>query len=128
MRILPFLSLTVVALAMGCAHRWVYLAEGETTEYFLDTQSAIQVSESVWQVRERFLDKASDRWSLETQVEYDCRERTFMTLVVRRFSEQRPVMRSSYIEGNVPVVVTPGSQEEARLEAVCEAVGGGEGG
>ena len=128
MKIHPFLLLSVLAPTLGCAHQWVHLAENETTEYFLDTQSAVQTSESVWEVRERFLEKVSDRWSLETYVRYDCEERTFMTLRVREFREYRPVRRFSELEGNEPVVVTPGSEEEARLDAVCAALEAGRGG
>jgi len=128
MRFVPFLTLTVTLLLGGCAHRWVFLTENETTRFFLDTQSPQMGSEFTWEVRERFLDKNSDRWYLEADVQYDCQESTFMTLWTRGFSEHRPQRVPSYIEGNVPVPVVPGSVEEARLQAICailEREGGG---
>jgi len=125
MRFVPFPTLIGLVLVIGCAHQWVYLTEGETTKYYLDAQSAVRSSGSTWEVRERFFDIDSNRWFLESDVQYDCVERTFMTLQVREFLEYRPVRHASVISGNVPVVVTPGSEEEARLQAVCAIVEGG---
>ncbi|MFH1765817.1 MAG: hypothetical protein ABIF09_16635 [Gemmatimonadota bacterium] len=125
MKVVPFLTLSILLSLSGCAHRWVLLTESETTEYFFDTQSPLKSSEFTWEVRERFLDKNSDRWYMEADVQYDCRERTFMTLRVRGFSEHRPERTPGVIAGNTPVVVTPGSKEEARLQAICAIVAAG---
>jgi len=102
----------------------VYLTETPTTKHYLDTKSLFQTGETEWEVRERFLDRATERWYLEAEVRYDCSARTFMTLRVRGFSEQRPLAHAAVVEGNVPVRVTPGSPEEGRLEAVCALVEG----
>lgn len=127
MKVLPFLTLSILVFVNGCAHRWVFLTERETTRYYLDAQSPLRASEFIWEVQERFLDKNTDRWYLEAEVQYDCREKTFMTLSTRRFYEYRPMRTPEVIEGNLPVPVTPGSGEEARLHAIC-AIVEGEGG
>ncbi len=127
MRVLPFLTLSILVFVNGCAPRWVLLTEFETTRYYLDTQSPLRASEFTWEVRERFLDRVSDRYYLEAEVRYDCRNRTFMTLWTRGFNEHRPLRRPVVLEGNVPVTVTSGSGEAERLQAVCEIVEGGEG-
>jgi hypothetical protein len=108
----------------ACTSRWMVLTENPRTKYFVDTKSLVQSGETSWTVLERFLDLSNDRWYLETSVEYDCEARTFMTKTVREFHEQRPVARAFEMSGNSPSVVTPGSDEEARLDAVCEFVGG----
>ena len=125
MRVVLFLFVVLLILQGGCASRWVFVTGSETTEFYLDTQASIRISESSWEVRERVLDKATDRWYLEAEVRYDCTARTFMTLRTREFSEHRPRSFASPIEGNRPVEVQPGSQEEARLEAVCSLLEGG---
>lgn len=127
MRVVPFLTLSFLLFVNGCAHQWVYLTESETTRYYLDTKSPLESSESIWEVRERFLDKTSDRWYLEAEVRYDCHEKTFMTLLFRGFSEHRPDRTPAVLAGNAPVPVAPGSREEARLQAICAIVEGGEG-
>ena len=119
MRVVLSLFLALLLVQGGCASRWVFITGSETTEFYLDTQDRIRISESSWEVRERFLDKATDRWYLEAEVRYDCAAKTFMTLRTREFSEHRPNPYAASIEGNLPVRVQPGSQEEARLEAVC---------
>lgn len=127
MRTARILTLCVLGLVLGCSNRWVFLTETPTTRHYLDTDSFFRSGESSWEVRERFLDPTTERWYLETEVRYDCRERTFMTLSVRGFSEHRPLAHESVLEGNLPVKVTPDSPEEARLEAVC-ALAEGRGG
>jgi hypothetical protein len=124
MRFLPILALGVFAFVTDCAPRWVLLTENPTTKYYLDTGSTVRSSEVDWTVRERFLDKNSDRWTLEVEVQYNCRERTFMTRQLWVFVEQRPVRTPEVIGGNTPVTVTPGSGEEVRLEAICAIVEG----
>ena len=115
--------LLLVSLA-GCTNRWTVTTENPRTRFFLDTRSATSVSPGVWDVTERFLDVSTDRWSMETVVRYDCEARTFMTRSVRGFNEHRPYPRASEMTGNTPATVVPGSDEEARLDAVCELVGG----
>ena len=127
MRVVPILTLSIFVFVTGCAHQWVFLTESETTRYYLDTKSPLKASEFIWEVRERFLDKNSDRWYLETEVQYDCREKTFMTLRFRGFSEHRPERTPGVLAGNAPVPVAPGSREEARLQAICAIVEGGKG-
>jgi hypothetical protein len=127
MKVLPFLTLGILVVLTGCANRWVLLTEYETTRYYLDARSPSRSSEFTWEVRERFLDQTSGRFYLEAEVRYDCRERTFMTLWVRGFSEYRPMRTPEVIEGNVPVTVAPGSKEEERLQAICAFVEAGEG-
>jgi ligand-binding SRPBCC domain-containing protein len=122
MRIVPFFVFVLLPCMGGCATQWVYLTENETTKYFLDTKSAWPFTETTWEVRERFLDKTTDRWYMETEVRYDCQERTFMTLRTREFVEYRPVRYASEIQGNVPVRVVPGSKEEERLDTICSIV------
>ncbi len=48
-----------------------------------------------------------------------------MTLRVRGFSEHRPDRPPGVIAGNTPVVVAPGSEEAARLEAIGAIVAAG---
>jgi hypothetical protein len=109
----------------GCAGAsWTLSTQSAATKYFFDARSAEQVGPSAWVVKERFLDINTDRWALETEARYDCEARTFLTLAIRRFSEHRPVSRAAEIRGNQPVEVVPGSLEEARLEAICAAIGG----
>jgi len=127
MKVLPFLTLSILVFVNGCAHRWVIVTESETTRYYLDTQSPLRASEFIWEVQERFLDKTTDRWYREAGVQYECTEKTLMTLWVRGFSEHRPDRTPEVIEGNVPVTVAPGSREEARLEAICAIVEAGKG-
>jgi hypothetical protein len=119
MRVVPFVFLSVLFVPIGCAPRWVYVTESETTEFYLDSKGGSRISESAWEVRERFLDKATDRWYVEAEVQYDCVARTFMTVRIKAFSEYRPQRNASPIQGNLPVMVVPGSQEEVRLNAVC---------
>lgn len=126
MRAVFLLSICAMVLSMGCASRWAYLAESPTTKFYLDTQSPLKTFGSAWEVTERFLDISTDRWYLETQVRYDCQERTFMTLSTRGFSEHRPDVYPSEIVGNLPVPVVEGSREEARLEAICALMGVGQ--
>ena len=123
MRFMVLLGICALGAVSGCTTRWAYLAESPTTKYYMDTQSPLKTFGSAWEVTERFLDITTDRWYMETQVRYDCGERTFMTLSVRGFSEHRPDVHPSEIVGNVPVQVVPGSEEEARLEAICALVG-----
>lgn len=125
MRVVPFIFLSILLFQVGCTSRWVYVTESETTEFFLDSEEGRPISESAWEVRERFLDKATDRWYAETEVQYDCVARTFMTLSIKEFSEHRPQRNVAPIEGNLPVKVVPGSQEEVRLNAVCALFEGG---
>ena len=125
MRVIPFLFLSITGLATGCAAGWVYVTESEATEFYLDSNEGRLVSDNTWEVRERFLDKATDRWYVEAEVRYDCTARTFMTVRIKEFSEYRPQRNAAPIEGNLPVTVVPGSQEEARLDAVCALFGGG---
>ncbi len=119
MRIVPFLLLLVLPCLGGCATQWVLLTENEDTKYFFDAKSPWRSTPTAWDVRERFLDKTTDRWYLETEARYDCQERTFMTLRTRAFVEYRPVRRASEIQGNLPVKVVPGTKEEERLDSIC---------
>ena len=125
MRFAPFVFLTTIGLATGCASQWVFVTENENTQFYLDSKQGSRVSESTWLVRERFLDKATDRWYVEAEVQYDCVARTFMTVAIKEFSEFRPQRNAALIEGNLPVEVVPGSQEAARLDAVCSLFEGG---
>lgn len=125
MRVVLSLLFSILGLAAGCASGWVYVTESETTEFYLASGDGRQFSDTGWEVRERFLDKSTDRWYVEAEVRYDCEARTFMTLLIKEFSEYRPQRNAAPIEGNIPVRVVPGSHEAARLDAVCALFGGG---
>ena len=127
MKILRFLTLCFALVLCGCASQWVFLTESGGTGYYLDARSPQRYSETVWEVRERFFNKTTQRWYLEAEARYDCQEKTFMTVLLRGFSEHRPLARPEMIQGNVPVTVSPDSPEEARLQAICAIVEGGEG-
>jgi hypothetical protein len=119
--LVPLLALFPLA---GCGPSWTFSTQSPETRYYFDAGSAVQVSSTGWEVKERFLDVNTDRWSLETVTRYDCEARTFMTLTVREFSEHRPLSKAATLEGNEPVMVRPGSHEEARLDAFCDFVRG----
>ena len=125
MRVAPFVILTTIGLTTACASQWVLVTENETTQFYLDSKEGSRLSETTWQVRERFLDKSTDRWYVEAEVRYDCAARTFMTVTIKEFSEFRPQRNAAPIEGNLPVEVVPGSHEAARLDAVCSLFEGG---